>query len=522
MSSTLERIKLPKKDKEYPNFFNPCSKDTKILNTRSIYKHYPDINNNEIRQDDIISSRSQIIKSAIRPDISKIKNEKTDYIVFHKHENFSSYLKRIIEEGSNLDFEYWKKKSQHFSTKEIKKDLFVDFVNLFNIENGMSHDKIKKFADEYGQLGEDIGTDVFLDMNDNIKYKTIDLKKNESFETLLNLKQDIEKLNYNKIGIGYGEPIDAWKSEIFLMQEVLSLWIEIRDFVNYPMHRKEDVQDIEHSFKIEELDFVKEDEMPIKGKIIYNPNTNAFFIPKQLNEYKKINITPPSLEDSLEWKENEVLTIDGLNLRDKIDIIQFFISYMLNERIMNRGKNMFTSKSFFQNNEVGIKYAFKANSLIGELWRQCIETIVSNKFIGKCSYIDCRKIFIEKELQSFSKKRLYCNDSCKSLTYYENKSKNLLEKYIIENYGKNFQIEHPKYNEFVGSYKYTPDYIYKINDETTIYVEITRKITNNILNKYKTTIPNIKKIKKFLICDEEKIFNLDFSKKEFSEINLNN
>ena len=112
MSSPIERKKTLKKDKEYPNFFNPCSKDTKILNTKSIYKHYPNINNNEIRQDDIISSRSQIIKSAIRPDISKIKNEKTDYIVFHKHENFNSYLDRIIEEGSNLDFEYWKKKSQ--------------------------------------------------------------------------------------------------------------------------------------------------------------------------------------------------------------------------------------------------------------------------------------------------------------------------------------------------------------------------------------------------------------------------
>ena len=520
MSSPIERKKTLKKDKEYPNFFNPCSKDTKILNTRSIYKHYPDINNNEIRQDDIISSRSQIIKSAIRPDISKIKNEKTDYIVFHKHENFSSYLERIIEEGSNLDFEYWKKKSQNFNTKEIKKELFVDFANLFNIENGMSHDKIKKFADEYGQLGEDIGTDVFLDMNDNIKYKTIDLKKNESFETLLNLKQDIEKLNYNKIAIGYGEPIDAWRSEIFLMQEVLSLWIEIKDFVNYPMHRKEDIQTIEHFFKIEELDIVKEDEMPIKGKIIYNPNTNAFFIPKQLNEYKKINITPPSLEDSLEWKENEVLTIDGLNLRDKIDIIQFFISYILNERIMNRGKNMFTSKSFFQNNEVGIKYAFKANSLIGELWRQCIETIIGNKFVGKCNH--CKKIFVEQELQSFSIRRLYCTDSCKSQTYYENKSKSLVEKYITKTYGKNFKIEYPKYNQFIGPYKYIPDCIYKIEDDTTIHVEITRKITNNILNKYKTTIPHIKSIKKFLICDEEKIFSLDFSKNEFSEINLNN
>ena len=260
--------------------------------------------------------------------------------------------------------------------------------------------------------------------------------------------------------------------------------------------------------------------MSIKGKIIYNPNTNAFFIPKQLNEYKKINITPPSLEDSLEWKENEVLTIDGLNLRDKIDIIQFFISYMLNERIMNRGKNMFTSKSFFQNNEVGIKYAFKANSLIGELWRQCLDTIINNKFVGKCNY--CKEIFIEEELQSFSIRRLYCSDSCKSQTYYENKSKSLVEKYITKTYGKNFKIEYPKYNQFVGPYKYIPNCIYKIDNGTTVHVEITRKITNNILNKYKTTIPHIKSIKKFLICDEEKIFNLDFSKNEFSEINLNN
>ena len=516
MSSPIERKKTLKKDKEYPNFFNPCSKDTKILNTKSIYKHHPDINNNEIRQDDLISSRSQIIKSAIRPDISKIKNEKTDYIVFHKHENFSSYLERIIEEDRNLDFEYWKKKSQHFNTKEIKKDLFVNFANLFNIEKGMSNDEIKKFADKYGQLGEDIGTDVFLDMNDNIKYKTIDLKQNESFETLLNLKQDIEKLNYNKIGIGYGEPIDAWRSEIFLMQEVLSLWIEIRDFINYPMHRKEDVKNVERFFKIEELDLVKEDEMPIKGKIIYNPNTNAFFIPKQLNEYKKINITPPSLEDSLEWKENEVLTIDGLNLRDKIDIIQFFISYMLNERIMNRGKNMFTSKSFFQNNEVGIKYAFKANSLIGELWRQCIDTIINNKFIGKCNH--CKKIFIEQELQSFSIRRLYCSDSCKSQTYYENKSKGLVERYIINTYGKNFNLEQPNFNQYIGPYKYIPNFIYKFDKDLIIHVEITRKITNNILNKYKVTITQDKTIKHFLICDENDLYKLDFNKDKFEKI----
>ena len=516
MSSPIERKRTLKKDKEIPNFFNACSKDTKIINTKSIYKHYPDINNNEIRQDNIISSRSQIIKSGIRPDISKIKNEKTDYIIFHKHENFSSYLERIIEEDSNLDFEYWKKKSQYFNTKEIKKDLFVNFANLFNTEQGMSDHSIKNFAVEYGQLGGDIGTDVFLDMNDNIKYKTIDLKKNESFETLLNLKQDIEKLNYNKIGIGYGEPIDAWRSEIFLMQEVLSLWIEIRDFVNYPMHRKEDVKNVEHFFKIEELDFVKEDEMPIKGMIIYNPNTNAPFIPNQLNEYKKINITPPSLEDSLEWKENEILTVDGFSLRDKIDIIQFFISYMLNDRIINRGKNMFTSKSFFQNNEVGIKYAFKANSLIGEFWRQCIDTIINNKFIGKCNH--CKKIFIEQELQSFSIRRLYCSDSCKSQTYYENKSKSLVEKYITQTYGKNFQIEYPKYNQFVGPYKYIPDCIYKINDGITVYVEITRKITNNILNKYKTTIPHVKTIKKFLICDENELYKFDFDVKNFVKI----
>ena len=516
MSSLIERKETLKKVKEYPNFFNPCSKDTKILNTKSIYKHYPDINNNEIRQDDIISSRSQIIKSAIRPDISKIKNEKADYIVFHKHENFSSYLERVIEEDSNLDFEYWKKKSQHFNTKEIKKDLFVNFANLFNIEKGMSNDEIKKFADKYGQLGEDIGTDVFLDMNDNIKYKTIDFKKNESFETLLNLKQDIEKLNYNKIGIGYGEPIDAWRSEIFLMQEVLSLWIEIRDFVNYPMHRKEDVKNIEHFFKIEELDFKKEDEMPIKGKIIYNPNTNAFFIPKQLDEYKKINITPPSLEDSLEWKENEVLTIDGFNLKDKIDIIQFFISYMLNDRIINRGKNMFTSKSFFQNNEVGIKYAFKANSLIGELWRQCLDTIINNKFIGKCNH--CKKIFIEQELQSFSIRRLYCSDSCKSQTYYENKSKSLVERYIINTYGKNFNLEQPNFNQYIGPYKYIPNFIYKFDKELIIHVEITRKITNNILNKYKVTIIQDKTIKHFLICDENDLYKLNFNKDKFEKI----
>jgi hypothetical protein len=516
MSSPIERKKTLKKDKEYPNFFNPCSKDTKVLNTKSIYKHHPDINNNEIRQDDLISSRSQIIKSAIRPDISKIKNEKTDYIVFHKHENFSSYLERIIEEDRNLDFEYWKKKSQHFNIKEIKKDLFVSFSNLFNIEQGMSNHIIKKFADEHGQLGSDMGTDVFLDMNDNIKFKTIDLKKNESFENLVNLKQDIEKLNYNKIGIGYGEPIDAWRSEIFLMQEVLSLWIEIRDFVNYPMHRKEDVQNIEHFFKIEELDFIKEDEMPIKGMIIYNPNTNAFFIPKQLNEYKKINITPPSLEDSLEWKENEVLTIDGFNLRDKIDIIQFFISYMINERIINRGKNMFTSKNFFQNNEVGIKYAFKANSLIGELWRQCLDTIINNKFIGKCNH--CKKIFIEQELQSFSIRRLYCSDSCKSQTYYENKSKSLVERYIINTYGKNFNLEQPNFNQYIGPYKYIPDFIYKFDKELIIYVEITRKITNNILNKYKVTIIQDKTIKHFLICDENDLYKLNFNKDKFEKI----
>jgi len=121
MSRPIERKRAFKKDKEYPNFFNPCSKDAKIINTKSIYKHYPDVNNNEIRQDDIISSRSQIIKSAIRPDISKIKNEKTDYIVFHKHEKFSSYLERIIEEGSNLDFEYWKKKHNILAQKKLKK-----------------------------------------------------------------------------------------------------------------------------------------------------------------------------------------------------------------------------------------------------------------------------------------------------------------------------------------------------------------------------------------------------------------
>ena len=48
-------------------------------------------------------------------------------------------------------------------------------------------------------------------------------------------------------------------------------------------------------------------------------------------------------------------------------------------------------------------------------------------------------------------------------------------------------------------------------------MEITRKITNNIINKYKTTIPHIKLIKNFLICDEEKIFYLDFSINEFKE-----
>jgi hypothetical protein len=520
MSSPIDRNKRLKKSKEYPNFFNPCSNDIEILNTKSIYKHYPEINNNEVRQDDLISSKLQIIKSTIRPDIYKIKNETRNFIIFHKHENFTSYLTRTIEEGGNLDFNYWKKKFQQFTTKEIPKDLFKDFANLFNIENGMSEDKIKEFAKNYGQLGADIGTDVFLDMNDNIKYKTIDLKNYDNFETLVNLKQDIEKLNYNKIGIGYGEPIDAWRSEIFLMQEVLSLWIEIREFVNYQMQRKEDINNIEQFFKLEEIDIIKEDEFPIKGIIIYNPNTDATFIPKQLNEYKKINITPPSLEDSLEWKDNETLSIDGFNYKDKIDIIQFFISYMLNDRIINRGENKFTAKNYFKNDEVGIKYTFKANSLIGELWRQCIDIIVNNKFIGKCNY--CKKIFVDQEFKSYSIRRLYCSDSCKSQTYYENKSKSLVEKYITKTYGKKFQIEYPKYNQFIGPYKYTPDCIYKIDDNTTIYVEITRKITNNIINKYKTTIPHIKLIKNFLICDEEKIFYLDFSINEFKEINLNN
>jgi hypothetical protein len=192
---------------------------------------------------------------------------------------------------------------------------------------------------------------------------------------------------------------------------------------------------------------------------------------------------------------------------------------MLNDRIINRGENRFTAKNFFQNNEVGIKYTFKANSLIGELWRQCIDTIINNKFIGKCNH--CKKIFVEQELQSFSIRRLYCSNSCKSQTYYENKSKSLVEKYIIKNHGKNFLIEYPKYNQFVGPYKYIPDCIYKFNNGTTIHVEITRKITNSILNKYKTTIPHIKSIKKFIICDEEKVFNFDFSKNDFTEINFN-
>jgi hypothetical protein len=189
---------------------------------------------------------------------------------------------------------------------------------------------------------------------------------------------------------------------------------------------------------------------------------------------------------------------------------------MLNDRIINRGENRFTSKNFFQNNEVGIKYTFKANSLIGELWRQCLDTIINNKFISKCNH--CKKIFIEQELQSFSIRRLYCSDSCKSQTYYENKSKSLVEKYITKTYGKNFKIEYPKYNQFIGPYKYIPDCIYKIDDGTTVHVEITRKITNNILNKYKTTIPQIKEIKNFLICDESYLYKYNFNNNNLEKI----
>ena len=55
------------------------------------------------------------------------------------------------------------------------------------------------------------------------------------------------------------------------MQEVLSLWIEIREFANYQMQRKEDINNIEQFFKLEEIDIIKADEFPIKGMIIYNP-----------------------------------------------------------------------------------------------------------------------------------------------------------------------------------------------------------------------------------------------------------
>jgi hypothetical protein len=156
------------------------------------------------------------------------------------------------------------------------------------------------------------------------------------------------------------------------------------------------------------------------------------------------------------------------------------------------------------------------SSLIGELWRQCIDTIINNKFIGKCNH--CKKIFVEQELQSFSIRRLYCSNSCKSQIYYENKAKSLAEKYIIKTYGNNFTLEQSNFNQFIGPYKYIPDCIYKFNKDLIIHVEITRKISNNILNKYKDTIPQIKTINNFLICDENDLYKYNFQINNFEKI----
>ena len=67
-------------------------------------------------------------------------------------------------------------------------------------------------------------------------------------------------------------------------------------------------------------------------------------------------------------------------------------------------------------------------------------------------------------------------------------------------------------------YKYIPDFIYKFDKDLIIHVEITRKITNNILNKYKVTITQDKTIKHFLICDENDLYKLDFNKDKFEKI----
>ena len=107
MSSPIERYKALKKSKEYPNFFNPCSKDIEILNTKSIYKDYPEINNNEVRQDDLISSKLQIIKSTIRPDIYKIKNENRWNNIFTCIILFSKLL--LNEQCIILASGYWPK-----------------------------------------------------------------------------------------------------------------------------------------------------------------------------------------------------------------------------------------------------------------------------------------------------------------------------------------------------------------------------------------------------------------------------
>ena len=83
---------------------------------------------------------------------------------------------------------------------------------------------------------------------------------------------------------------------------------------------------------------------------------------------------------------------------------------------------------------------------------------------------------------------------------------------------RTLKLNTQKYNQFIGPYKYIPDCIYKIDDGTTVHVEITRKITNNILNKYKTTIPKIKEIKNFIICDETYLYKYNFKNNSLEKI----
>ena len=448
----------------------------------------------------------EVFRKKLMENYKKIYENKYKKPYSGDHIQMRELVSEINREKVNLDIIIPRKlHKERFEHPELPENLFLEFANIPLTKEG-----VLGFAEKYGLLGFS---------NDN-EYNDFHL--------------DLKRIFGSE-----GESLMKWYHEIWHMRRILKIWsccwdkkelekkkyvdflvhsstegmylnpnddeyYDNEDFTGESIHRDEEAADLITQFK-----YPKNEKPPAgmnqKYFIAYSDThfgVSESELEKEISDYgvNKIKIIYldhiTNLINKFLAKRNfEFYTMAAVDVTEYKKISSSTNQGMENVRLLNN--NILTPPN--------IERKLNANSLICELWCQCIEKLSSNITVKECK--NCGKFFLEKR-----KDARFCSESCRNKSHYEDKAwerlkldikKNGLQTPIIL---KKIKHEYYKYRIVDGFRRFAAYSYFRSKDRNA---KIWRKIPSQILKTSENKIsyvPNIDKSilgKKLLIPLDE-------------------